>query len=257
MVNARSTVYYFQMAIVATLEIYVLEADGLPRPPSGHQRPSCVVEVAGRDAVRTRAVKKSDMQVWKETFSFADLELDGPVLRFTLRVVERKREIGCADVEQPLDGTAGQRIDGWADLSEGGRVHFGVVVVEIEGPPAQEPDAPEEPADEASQEQEQQEPQDGQGPQVGDDRQAGEATGRRRQPWDGMTPRAVQLRTKLQNDNKKPQEIEERACAVATRKYWEFLKKRTPRLLENAAMAKQYRESQAEEGDAAAYQTPK
>jgi hypothetical protein len=245
MSNGRPTVYRFQMSIVVTLDIDIVEADGLPRPPSGHQRPSCVLTVAGRDAVQTLAPKKSDAPVWKSHFHFADLELDELVVRFGLVVVDRSREIGRVDVEQPLDGSAGQRIDAWADLSDGGRVNFVVSVVEIEVPPPEEPELepePEPPAEAPEEEAPQEE--------IEEPQQEVETADESAETEEAVTPRTRQLRTKLQNDKQHPHEIEQKARAAATRKYREFLKKRTPALLENAAIARQFRE-EAEQEEAA------
>jgi hypothetical protein len=236
------------MSIVATLDIDIVEADGLPRPASGHQRPSCVLTVAGRDAVQTSAPKKSDAPVWKQQFHFADLELEELVVRFGLVVVDRSREIGQADVEQPLDGSAGQRIDAWADLSDGGRVHFVVSVVEIELPPSAEPETHPEPPAEAPEEEEPQE-------EVEEPQQEIETVDESDQTEEAVTPRTRQLRTKLQNDKQQPHEIEQKARAAATRKYREFLKKRTPALLENAAIARRFREENEQE-EAPAARTP-
>lgn len=190
---------------------------GLPKPAKGHQIPSCIVEIAGADAVQTEGVKKTQDPTWNTRFRFNDLHLDGPVLRFSVKVVERSREISRADFEQPLDSPApGLQLDLWIELTgegalAGGRLHVGISIISYE-------EAPREGAP-----------------------QGEAADGQEEEEGSKPNKRTQLLWTKLQHDCHDPEQVERDAKADAAKKYRAFLRSRTPLLLENAEKAKEIR----------------
>lgn len=210
------------MATVS-LDFFVLEAQGLPKPPKGHQMPSCIVEIAGADVVQTESVKKTQDPTWNTRFHFEELHLDGPVLPFSVRVVERSREISRAAVKQPLENPeAGLRIDPWIELAaeglpSGGRLHVGISILRYE------PDPQDEPAPEVT-------PEEG-----------AAAAEHKKEDERQLSLRTKVLFVKLQHDEEDPGPAEEEAKAGAARKYKAFLRAKTPLLLDNAERANQIR----------------